>query len=234
MEITEILSRIEQKIQDESYDRLDLLNKVNEGLGEIAARVQLPDLITNDKVTCEADTSSVSLPDDYFGYLIAAYNKDTKQSLTILDSLVKLKRSFPGLDQTGSVTHCVAKGSTLFFQGCPSSSEDVKLFYCSKPALFSASGDPLVYDPEEITYIPEHFQAKLLVTYAVKEVFNEIEDGLEDKKINWNTYNKLFEENLAKMTEFLGDQEDNASFVDTENDLKGMGFFSDNTYEDRI
>ena len=219
MQISKILDHIQRKIQDNSYEReADLLPLVNDGLGEVAAMVPLPDLTTTNTVDC-GDGYTVSMPQDFHSHFLFAYNTTRGRKITTIDHLTDFLHLFPSLDNSGSVSHVCAHGKTLYFQNTPGSStpETVRIAYSKKPTEFTQDND------EEIDYIPKSLQKELLVNYVCREVYLEIEDGMENTKVNWNTHNKLFQQAISRLQGFVGLPPKNPEFV--QDTLHGAGYF---------
>lgn len=229
MRTAEILARALRIIQDSSYDLTgDLLPLLNEGLEVVAARVRLPDLFTSAELDTAADGDyMVNMPDDFHAHFVQAYNKVSGRAVHVYKSHTQLTLKFPGLTEEGSVTHAALAGSRLYYQPAPQDPETLRVFYYEKPPQITFSGDPVVYDPATITCIPSAFHGKLLVNYICREIFGEIEDGLEGAKVNWNTHNKLFEEGLEQLEEFVGIAQGEPEYVLGSPETEGMGFFSD-------
>jgi len=209
MNLDTLVNRIRNKIQDPSYTENELVPMINQGLGEIATMVALPALTNVTTVDC-GDGPSVSLPDDFHANVHHAYNQTDDWHVQIYEMFTDFIEDFPGLNNEGSVTYACAHGGKLYFQDAPGSDypETILITYTKKPTLFDRNNDVTSID-----YIPDEMQAPLLVNYACREVFDEIEDGLEGAKVNWNTHNKLFNEAFARLHAFLGVQPGTPHFV---------------------
>ena len=219
MDLDTLLNRIKNKIQDPSYDPdSDLVPLINQGLGEIATMIALPALTTVTTIECGTGPS-VDLPDDFHANVHHAFNQTKDGHVQIIKSLPDFIEEFPGLNGEGSVTHICVHGRKLYFQDASGSSspETLLITYTSRPTLFDRSGGVT-----KIDYIPHEMQAPLLVNYAVREVFGEIEDGVEGMKVNWNTHNKLFNEAFAKLQAFLGVQPGTPAFVKQSGSGRGI------------
>jgi len=57
----------------------------------------------------------------------------------------------------------------------------------------------------EPTCLPHHLHEDLLVSFAAKEIYDLIEDGVEDKKINYTKYNNAFNKALMELALFVGE-----------------------------
>lgn len=221
MDLNKLLHRIQRKIQDPGYDPdADLIPLINQGLGEIATMIALPGLTTVSTIDC-GEGPSVDLPEDFHANLDHVYNQTTDSRVRVVKAFTDFIKRFPGLNGEGSVTHVCEHGSKLYFQDAPgtSSPETVLITYTTRPTLFDRSEGVTSID-----YIPHEMQVQLLVNYAAKEVFDEIEDGIEGNKVNWNTHNKLYNEAFARLQAFLGVQPGTPTYIDQSD--SGLGYFS--------
>ena len=210
MHIDDLLDSIQRKIQDDSYSReADLLPLVNQGLGEIAATVPLPGLFTMTDLVCPKGQYAVDLPADFGNWLLQAYNTTRKVPVRLYTSITELMSHYPEMDAFAPLCAAARYGPKLYVQGVPDydSGETLRLSYYKKPTFFT------VATVTEIDFIPEELQPQLLVSYACKEVFNEIEDGVEGVKVNWNTYRKRFETALGRLFEVIGQPPQQPGYV---------------------
>ena len=211
-----IISEIQRKIQDESYQEdVELKGFINDGLREIAAEVVLPELLTYTTVTCLPDQFTIAMPDDYFANLIWARNvtKDrmvyTYGSLTIF--LERYASGWEGLRMTGDVRAVCCHGRQLYYalQPVTGGSQDVRLWYAQQPTLIDTG-------TEDISYIPEQLQARLLVNYACMRVFEEIEE--DERQPQTEKYYRKFSEAKAALINFVGLPERPPDFIPNYND----------------
>lgn len=205
MKINAILTRVQRIIQDESYSRDDLLDLVNEGLGEIATRVVLPRLMTYASITIPTSGFTTSLPSDFFDHLLWAYNTTADRTVKVYHDLPWFLETYGELDEGGDCEALCEKGHTLYFQYVPSSAQTVRVWYSKDPTLFSAD------NADEITYIPKHLQPKLLINYAAKEIFSELEEGKD--QTNFLKYSGRYDQGIGALIDFVGPPERAPQFI---------------------
>ena len=226
MDLNILVRRISHKIRDDSYTSEDLVAFINQGIGEIASTVALPDLETVGTIECGAGPF-VALPSDYYANLQHAYNQTQDRPAKVMKAVTDLRAKFPSLAEEGAVTHVSPHGKKLYFQCAPGDSapETLLITYSKQPQLFD-----LEEGITEIDYLPHLMQAALLVNYACREAFDEIEDGVEGPKIEWSTHNKLFNDAMGNLREFLGIAPGTPTHV--EGPSIGEGYFSDRGHAD--
>lgn len=140
---TELIDEIENIVQDESYTELEILSFMNRCVRQISRgmliyypdRTQafsnpLPDLLTSDTVTTSTSVAYVSMPSDFGRDLIGAV---TDNDLTIFSSYGEFLKYYPTLDNSGDVHSVAVRGSLLFYQGIPTTADDITLHYYRKP-----------------------------------------------------------------------------------------------------
>jgi hypothetical protein len=181
-------------VQDDSFADV-VLDYINQGRGEIAGLVDLPALDTVATVNTTASASSVALPTNYHKGLywvgsavqkirIGAGKDDYHNLLAFLEN-------HPVLTQVGLVEDVVIQGVNLLYQGM--SADTLTLRYYKAPTTLVLAADV----PAEL---PSHLHKPLLVSYACKEIYNEIEDGIEGGTPNTDKYDRLFQRALATLS----------------------------------
>lgn len=195
---SELVDFVSDAIQDTSFADATILKYINRGLRHIAGgmfitypdRTQvfsspLPNLLTSDTVTTSTSAAYVDLPDDFGRGLIAAISAATDTQLTIMESFSEFLSMFPTLDLSSSITTVAVRGSILYYQGIPTTADTVTLHYYSTPTDLSDDND-------EPDCLPIHLHEELLVNYAAWKIFDLIEDGIDGRKINTESYSGKF------------------------------------------
>ena len=167
-----LIETVERKVDDESYTPEVITEVINEGLGVISGKVKLPSLDQTSEVTALSTAISVPVPDDYQRGLYRCKIKASGRDVTICNSLGQMIRKTGGLEGTGDITHVAVVGRKLYYQGKPSTDVVLVISYYRKPT-------PLALEGDKPDCLPEHYQKRLLVAYALGEIYEEIEDGLE-------------------------------------------------------
>lgn len=190
--LSALVSKVEQKIDDESFTADNITSLLNEGRLIISGAVKLPELDATAEVTTDIDDNFVSLPDDYQRGLYRCRVKATGREVRVLNSIGQLGRYTGGMEGTGDVTHVAPVGRRLYYQGKPAVAVVLVLSYYRKPT-------PMVDNADEPTELPDNFQMPILVSYAMGELHDGIEDALEGQKQNTTWYQGKFLEQLDKL-----------------------------------
>jgi len=193
---TQLRTRIERIVKDSSYSNDDIFDLLNRGVDEICERVALPQLATYATLSTGDDVSHVSLPTNFHRGLRRCYSVTNDDEIKIYPSVIWMLEDFEGVvDDTGDVSAVSILGTALHYQGIPTASEELRIYYQQKPTYYSTGSDTT-------TFIPEWLEYPLLVGFAAKEVFAEIEDGTEPQhmgKVNTVYWTGMYEKALGEL-----------------------------------
>jgi hypothetical protein len=193
---------------DVDYDDAAILAIINRGRLEIAGGgdrqhgnemlAPLPDLFTSDTITASAATNSVAMPADFQRGLhrVTVGGEKIKQHQTLRELLDKYE------GDTGVPEGWFLKGKTLWFGPSPTSNTDMVVYYHARPTDITASEEP--------SEIDEHLQFRLLVNFACKEIFAEIESGMDMRSPDYVKHDALYQRALTDLSRAIGPEEKEA------------------------
>lgn len=193
----DLVDKVRGKIQDDSYTTDDILDRFNQGLGELAGDFLLPDLETWLTVTTDASHPFIDLPADYQKHLKNCHSVTSAMPIKIYGSLQQLYAPFRIHDQNGRVIGVAVHGRRLYYQRIPQSTELLTIDYYRYP-------ERILTRNQKPTCLPPHLVEPLLVAYACKEIFAEIEDGIEGPQVNTDRWEKRYNKAKADLAIFLG------------------------------
>jgi hypothetical protein len=203
----DLVSEVERRVRDASYAPEVILTFLNRGIVEIAGwkntdprlglhgEILLPALETVATVATVIDEASVELPADYMKNLYLV-GQPGGAPVSIHSSLRELMGEWYGsLANAGTVVRDVTiTGDSLYYQPIPVEPLSLQLYYYRKPSALTME------DPAGITNvpscIPDPFHVDLLVNYAVKEIYDEIEDGIDGEKLQTANYAMKYQATL--------------------------------------
>ena len=230
-------SRIKRMVGHEiPHKATQLTAFCNEAVDNIAAGIRmpngdisapLPDLQDTDTVETATDAAYKSLPDDYMRglYLVADSSGNTIASprggdYYAFKLFMKHHAIEKDLSEAGSVHHVVVKGSNLYYQGIPTASTALTVWFYRTPTAMSKTSDT----PDGI---PDHLQSRLICHHACKEILGELlhrtkdENDLKVLLLGKSYHKKEFIEAMLDLVDFIGiDAEpiyygsDHGSYVD--------------------
>jgi hypothetical protein len=187
-------------LQDPSYSYDDVLSLFNDCLMDLAGEFLLPDLDTWEDIETDPNTDHVRLPVNFMKNLRYAHSTTYNRKIKRYGGLSQLYRLFSTLDQTGRVLGVCAQGRDLYYQRVPSSAETIRINYYRFPDRLNTRFD-------KPTCLPMHLVKPLLVNYALKELYNEIEDGIEGQKINTVKHETEYDKHRVKLLMFVGPEQ---------------------------
>ena len=187
-------------VQDASYDYSTILDLFNDCLMYLAGKYFIPDLEMWAEVLTDPSTNHLRLPADFHRELRYCHSIDHNRQIKIHGSVSQMFRLFSVLDQSGNIIGVAVKGRDLYYQRVPGTAETLKLNYYRVPERMVSRHDKPVC-------IPWHIAKRLLKHYALKEIYSEIEDGIEDKQANSMRQESKFATAEAELVAFLGPQE---------------------------
>jgi hypothetical protein len=142
-----------------------------------------------------------SMPSNFSGKLLYIGKDDRDINQHNLQELVEL---FPDMDTEGNVTDVAVEGSTLYYQGIPTTAETLVIIYRKNPTEMTSNTD----EPDGI---PELLHRKIIVCGAAMNIWNEIEDGIEGQKINTAVEKQFYDEGIALFHGFTRKRTRNSS-----------------------
>lgn len=206
----DILTEVEDVVQDASFTRATLLGYLNQSLLEVAAEVRLPDLMDSDTVDTATDAAKKPMPTNYHRDPFHIYSVTQERTIAkgrrIKDFNRFLARN-PGLDKSGQVFDAAVKGSSLYYQGIPASSETLRVHYYRKPATLVDD------DTSEPEGVPVHLHQAVLVPLTAAKVFNKIEDGVEEQRHAFDSQMAQYGVGLQAMKDYLGPEEEEPDYI---------------------
>lgn len=181
MKRSEIRAKVEGIIQDASYSSVQIDDYINQALLHTAGEVNLPDLKrlgTVQTVAGQPYTTLTGLTGGFSGKLVKVHST-TIRIYKDLDALLSdyISSTNKDLLTAGAVEAVALEGSTLWYQYVPAVAESIILTYYRNPTKLTGDNDVPSIIPEEL-----HF--RLLVNGTCWMIYNEIEDGEEDTKVN--------------------------------------------------
>lgn len=196
----ELITRTTTLVNDSTLTETieDLLNQ---GVYEIAGGMQsalsdiitppLPELFTIDTVVTDINLAYVNMPSTFHRNLQLAVSANGTE-ISVANSFIEFAETYPLLDKVGIISEVAEQGGMLYYQGIPSTAENLTLHFYRKPV-------EMVNDADTPDGIPEHLQMSLLVNFAAWKAYEFIEDGMEGETVNTIKFKTFFTEALKTL-----------------------------------
>lgn len=204
MNLSQLTDAIQTVIQDSAYD-FEITSRINEAVLKIATgdmlpgrhelTPPLPDLYTTGTVETVVSAGTANLPDDFNRDLFQVVDS-SDNNIPIDPSFKAFLKRFPELS-SGSVRRCAAHGGKLLYRDVPAEAAELTVHYYATP-------DTLVDETDEPSCIPAHFHRRLIVNLVCRDIFDEIEDGIEDPKTNTKHHDALYQRALLELEIWAG------------------------------
>lgn len=191
-----LADKVIRKIQDGSYTWVDVVDEFNSCLEYLSGKYNLLELEHTEDITT-GTLNHVPLPTSFQKNLWHCRSITHNRPIGIDDTIINLFRRYSVLDLTGNVRHVAVKGRHLYYQRIPSTAETLRLIFYRYPERLRTRQD-------KPTCLPPHLVEPLLVNYACKEIFSEIEDGIEGTQVNTQRYTERFNKAEAELLMFVG------------------------------
>ena len=201
----EIRTEIENIIQDSSFSEATLNDYINQAILYVGANADIPKLkgiSTVDTVLSQAYASLSGLTGGFSGKLRRVKDADGN-NITIFSDLALLMDEYPTMDEEGEVEAVALEGSTLWLQKIPTVAETLTCLYYRNPAILSI-------DDASPSDFPEHLHRHLFVHGTTYIIFDQIEDGIEEEKVNtkgqfWLSFDERNRHSgIIKLKEWIG------------------------------
>jgi len=204
---TDLVNDIERIIQEPTYTKEDIVRFINQGVLDIAgggARehghalvAPLAGLYSSGDVTLTAGDYSTDMP--------STYQRGLK--LVLDSSGYKLKEylSHPEFmtrynGETGDPEAFCLVGNTLWLGPSPSSDATITLYFYRLPV-------DMTDENGTIDGIPAHYQKRLLTNFVCKEIYSEIEQGLDGAMPDTAKHTVMYQAALTDLERHIGPED---------------------------
>lgn len=202
MNVETLIRKVNAAVQDDGLNDDDIIELLNEGGIVVAESVRLPHLSAGSGTVDTDATNQVTMPAVYhrLPYRCMAGIRE----INIRNNLEELLILHNGvLDTVGDVTDVVIQGNKLVYQPIPAAPVTLTLYFSELPTA-------LVRDMDIPDYLPSVKHHKVLAYYAISELFDDIEDGLELQeggggKVNTQIQRAKFETGLNSIIESVSE-----------------------------
>lgn len=198
--IQDLIDKVRRKVQDDSYTNDDIIDFFNQCFAELAGELLLPNLETWETVYTDPLSSQIPLPANFHKNLRNCHSTTNRRRIRVYGSKQLLHSEFGWHDRNGRVLGVARHGRYLYYQHIPSSAESLELNYWKFPDRISST-------KQMPDVLPPHLLEPLLVAYAAKEIFAEIEDGIEGRQINTARWEQRWAGLKLELNRFIGPEE---------------------------
>ncbi len=180
-------------VDDPGVTESDIARCLNQGLLAVAGAARLPDLADVAALDLEPGQESLPLPADWqHGPTDDAFLLPAGRRVRVLSGLAALRQRFAGFRARGRVRFVAVAGGRLHCRPAPDGPCTLEVGYFRLP-------DRLVAGSDKPRCLPAHLTAPLLVSFACRELFERLEEGAGERKVQTVAYGRRFEAALAEL-----------------------------------
>ena len=196
--LDDLYDEFDSIVHDSAWDSDKVISIFNDGIGDIARQVLIPELESIAVVTTLTTVNKVALPTDFMRKLRDCYSQTQRRTIAVYGSVPLLYRNFDFLDSPGRVMGVAVMGLYLYYQGIPSTVETLQINYYAKPATYEGHEDPDIL---------KGFQRDLLIAFACWKAYGVIEEGMDGVKTQTQFYWGEYMKALGKLAVFVGPEQ---------------------------
>ncbi len=194
--LARLMAEVAGILGDPGVDEEEIARTLNRGLWTVAGAVRLPALAAEARLSFAAGRADAVLPADFQHGPTDAFLLPGSDRMRLVPDLAALRRTVP------SGTGCRPRyasvgGGRLWLRPVPRTAVGVAIGYYRLPARLVAPSDR----PE---CLPPHLAGPLLVDFACRDLFERLEEGSGDRKVQATAYGRRFEAGLAGLLALFG------------------------------
>lgn len=200
MNLEQIIDEIKLIVQDESFFTSDasIIYRVNDAVSYACNRAwtDIPSLRTMSSFTTDVGQAYAELSGvdaSFSGKVIRVGKPGTR----LYSSLEDLYDDYYPLDKVGEVEAVCIQNNVIWYQGIPAEATTLHCILQEDP--------PLLVNSDDVPYvIPEFLHMDVIVHGVVARLYNMLEDGVNEEKVNTSNSTLHHEKGLQMFKEWLG------------------------------
>jgi len=205
MKLDSIREKVIGLIEDKGYDPVTIDEKINLALTECCQEADVPDLKKVFTVATSTTEAYVSLREKItrFGGRVKRikYNGTNLRPYTSLDEMLI---DYDDLATAGDVESFCQEGQMLWYAKIPETSANLLVLCYQNP-------EPLSSSNQEILWMPEHIQYKVLVGGPCGYIFDEKEEEDSGKPVT-RRYEKMFADGVVQFKSWISKNKLNLTY----------------------
>jgi len=196
-----LIALVREIIDDTHVSDSAILAWMNEALNSVAERVTPTTLMVPFKqFDIYAGEQSVELPEEAVPEKVLSVHDQDMVTVPLYFRIPDAEAAFKANPTPSNVLRAVLViGNSLRLIPTPSTDTFIYLSFVRYPDVFQGISDT----GEAITFLPAGMAEKLVVNYAAAMAYRLIEDGVTDKRLNFQTYFLAAREAFAEIEEYF-------------------------------
>ena len=199
--VARLVAEVAGIVADPGIGEADIVRCLDRGLLAVAGAARLPDLATEELLSLEPGQDCVPVPADWQHGPTHAFLLPGRDRIRVLPNLAALRLRSAGRPRRGRICALAPSGGQLHVWPVPECPCSLLVGYFRLP-------DPLTGAPDKPLCLPPHLVGPLLVNYACRELFERLEEGVGDRKVQTTAYARRFDDALAELLAHYGPRQE--------------------------
>jgi len=201
--LARLVAEVADIVADPGIGDAEIVRCLDRGLLAVSGAARLPDLATEVRLELEPGASCALLPADWQHGPTHAFRLPGRFPMRLLPNLAALRLLAAGRPGRGRIRAAATAGGRLHVWPTPERPCSLEIGYFRLPR-------PLAGSPDKPLCLPPHLVAPLLVNFACRELFERLEEGAGERKVQTTAYARRFDAALAELLVFCGPRQEEA------------------------
>jgi hypothetical protein len=198
--LASLVAEVAGIVGDPGVSEEDILRALNRGLFAVCGQIRLPDLSAEVRMSFGPGQTDAPLPADWQHGPTDAFLLPARGRVRVLPDLAALRRSVRA-GVRGRIRFAAIGAGRLSVRPVPETAVDIGVGYFRLP-------DPLVAAMDKPHCLPPHLAGPILVSFACRELFERLEEGAGDGKVQATAYGRRFKAAMAELLVLYGSVQD--------------------------
>lgn len=199
--LTRLVAEVAGIVNDPGVGEAEIIRCLDRGLLAVAGAVRLPDLAAEARLKLAAGQPFAVLAADWQHGPTHAFLLPGRTRLRLLPGLAALRIRSAGRPARGRIKCVAPAGGRLHVWPVPDADCTLEVGYFRLP-------EPLVALADKPLCLPPHLVAPLLVNFACRELFERLEEGVSERKVQTTAYGRRFDTALAELLLLCGPRQE--------------------------
>lgn len=204
--LARLVAEVAAIVADPGIGEAEIIRCLDRGLLAVAGAARLPDLATEARLEMAAGQPFAVLPADWQHGPTHAFLLPGRARIRLLPGLAALRVRTAGRTTRGRIKFAAPAGGRLHVWPVPAASCALEVGYFRLP-------EPLVALADKPLCLPPHLVAPLLVNFACRELFERLEEGAPERKVQTTAYGRRFDAALAELLLSCGPRQEAAEDI---------------------
>jgi len=201
--VARLVAEVTAVVADPGIGEEEIVRCLDRGLLAVAGAARLPDLAAETRLHLEPGQQDAAVPADWQHGPTHAFLMPGRTPVRLFPGLAALRLHTTGLPAHGRIRAAAPAGGRLHVWPVPDRPSALEVGYFRLP-------DPLAGAPDKPLCLPPHLVAPLLVNFACRELFERLEAGVDDTKVQTAAYGRRFDAALAELLLDCGPRQEEA------------------------